>query len=56
MWFNEFWLCIRWYVLEREGGRGLFLGWIYFCFCFDGGYYVMDELLNYISDIWFIVR
>lgn len=41
----------RWYVLEREGGRGgPFLGRIHLRLCFDGGYHVMDESSNYISD------
>lgn len=44
-------LCLfRWYVLEREGGRGPFLGRIHLRLCFDGGYHVMDESSNYISD------
>ncbi|KAG0576152.1 hypothetical protein KC19_5G059000 [Ceratodon purpureus] len=41
----------RWYVLEREGGGGgAFLGRIHLRLCFDGGYHVMDESSNYISD------
>ena len=41
----------RWYILEREGGKGgPFLGRIHLRLCFDGGYHVMDESSNYISD------
>nr|XP_024367664.1 protein QUIRKY-like isoform X2 [Physcomitrium patens] len=41
----------RWYVLEREGGKGVaFLDRIHLRLCFDGGYHVMDESPNYISD------
>lgn len=41
----------RWYILEREGGKGgPFLGRIHLRLCFDGGYHVMDESPNYISD------
>ena len=43
--------CLRWYVLEREGGRGgPFVGKLHLRLCFDGGYHVMDESSNYISD------
>lgn len=41
----------RWYVLDRGGGTGgSFLGRIHLRLCFDGGYHVMDESPNYISD------
>ncbi|XP_024398723.1 FT-interacting protein 3 isoform X1 [Physcomitrium patens] len=40
----------RWYVLERDGGRGAFLGRIHLRLCFEGGYHVVDESSNYISD------
>ncbi|XP_024367662.1 FT-interacting protein 3 [Physcomitrium patens] len=41
----------RWYVLVRPGGGGgSFLGRIHLRLCFDGGYHVMDESSNYISD------
>lgn len=42
-------LIFRWYVLESEKG-GSFLGRIHLRLCFDGGYHVMDESPNYISD------
>lgn len=37
--------------MEKEGGKGgPFLGRIHLRLCFDGGYHVMDESSNYISD------
>ncbi|CAK9229574.1 unnamed protein product [Sphagnum troendelagicum] len=40
----------RWYILEKEGGKGGgFLGRIHLRLSFDGGYHVMDESSNYIS-------
>lgn len=48
---NNCFLWIRWYILEKEGGKGgPFLGRIHLRLCFDGGYHVMDESSNYISD------
>ncbi|CAM6022599.1 unnamed protein product [Sphagnum balticum] len=40
----------RWYILEKEGGKGGgFLGRIHLRLSVDGGYHVMDESSNYIS-------
>ncbi|KAJ7542858.1 hypothetical protein O6H91_09G015200 [Diphasiastrum complanatum] len=40
----------RWYNLEKNGNREL-IGRIHLRICFDGGYHVMDESSNYISDV-----
>ncbi|KAJ7292300.1 hypothetical protein O6H91_10G051900 [Diphasiastrum complanatum] len=40
----------RWYNLEKNGDKP-FRGRIHLRVCFDGGYHVMDESTNHISDV-----
>ncbi|KAJ7297142.1 hypothetical protein O6H91_08G112600 [Diphasiastrum complanatum] len=40
----------RWYNLEKNGDKP-FRGRIHLRICLDGGYHVMDESTNYISDV-----
>lgn len=44
-------VATRWYTLDREGGRGgTFQPRLHLRLCWEGGYHVMDESANYVSD------